>query len=62
MTEMHQSLGTSLLQAPKSETEAASLDWKIPVFGKSQFSATACRWEIEDILSLKRWKNSVGHI
>jgi hypothetical protein len=35
---------------------------KISVFGKSQCSATACLWEIEDILNLKRWKNSVGHL
>jgi hypothetical protein len=32
------------------------------VFGKYQCSATACLWEIEDILRLKRWENSVDHI
>jgi hypothetical protein len=42
--------------------EATSLDWKISVFGKYQCSATACLWEIEDILRLKRWENSVDHI
>jgi hypothetical protein len=45
-----------------TSSEATSLDWKISVFGKSQCSATACWWEIEDISSWKRWKNSVGHI
>jgi uncharacterized membrane protein len=51
----------SLIQN-KTSTEATSLDWKISVFGKSLCSATACWWEIVDILSLKRWENSVGHI
>jgi hypothetical protein len=37
--------------SPVPSTEATSLDWKISVFGKSQCSAMACRWEIEDILS-----------
>jgi hypothetical protein len=32
------------------------------MFGKSQCSATACWYEIEDLLSLKCRKNRVGHI
>jgi hypothetical protein len=47
----------SYLQQCDNSTEATSLDWKISVFGKSQCSPVALRWEIEDILSLKCWEN-----
>jgi hypothetical protein len=54
-------LSTTFGDTSRHLPEATSLDWKISVFSKSQGSATACWWEIEDILGLKRWKNSVGH-
>jgi hypothetical protein len=45
---------TKMLETVGSNTEATSLDWKISVFGKSQCSATACWWDIENRVRKKQ--------